>query len=79
MGSRVYILDFEDLDVGIQMPRLPGNHYGAESSGFVRVENRRQVGWWIVAGPGDELQRYLAHKNQHPPQDHHRALGLVLL
>ena len=25
------------------------------------------------------LQGYLAHKTQHPPWDHHRALGIVLL
>ena len=25
------------------------------------------------------VQRYLAHKKQPPPQDHHRVLGIVLL
>ena len=28
--------------------------------------------------PGLTLQGYLAHKKQHPPQDHHKALGIFL-
>ena len=41
----------------------------------------KRLGVWTVcgAGPCRAVQGHLAHEKQHPPERHHRALGIVLL